>query len=58
MDDEPLPEWFHPGPPGGWTADELNDTTGAYVPTGIHRDKLVVPVPFPMDIDLTTLFNR
>lgn len=37
---------------------ELDDTTGAYVATGIHRDKLVVPVPFPMDIDLTTLFHR
>lgn len=19
-----LPEWFHPGPPGGWTADMLD----------------------------------
>lgn len=36
---------------------ELDDTTGTYVPTGIHRDKLVVPVPFPMDIDLTTLYR-
>ncbi len=26
--------------------------------TGIHRGKLVVPVPFPMEIDLTTLFTR
>jgi len=37
---------------------ELDDTTGTYVPTGIHRDKLVVPVPFPMEIDLTTLYRR
>ncbi|MFH0242783.1 hypothetical protein ACGRHY_10140 [Streptomyces sp. HK10] len=56
MTAEPLPDWFHP-PPGGWTADELDDTTGTYVPTGIHHDKLVVPVPFPMDIGLTTLYR-
>ncbi|GAA3619951.1 Uma2 family endonuclease [Streptomyces chitinivorans] len=37
---------------------ELDDTTGAYVATGVHRDKLVVPVPFAMKIDLTTLFTR
>lgn len=37
---------------------ELDDTTGAYVATGIHRDKLVVPVPFPVEIGLTTLFTR
>ncbi|GAA2415298.1 hypothetical protein GCM10010420_51490 [Streptomyces glaucosporus] len=43
---------------------ELDDTTGAYVATGIHRDKLPVPVPvpfpmdFPMDIDPATLFTR
>jgi Uma2 family endonuclease len=34
---------------------ELDDTTGTYVPTGIHREKLDVPTPFPMGIDLTTL---
>ncbi|MBB1244112.1 Uma2 family endonuclease [Streptomyces durbertensis] len=37
---------------------ELDDTTGAYVATGIHRDKAVVPVPFPMEIDLTSLYRR
>ncbi len=37
---------------------ELDDTTGVYVATGIHRDKLKVSVPFPMEIDLTTLFGR
>ncbi|POM25596.1 hypothetical protein BTM25_42440 [Actinomadura rubteroloni] len=33
------------------------ETTGAYVGTGIHRDRLKVDVPFPMDIDVRTL-NR
>lgn len=37
---------------------ELDDTTGTYVPTGIHRTKFDVPVPFPMSIDLTTLYRR
>lgn len=37
---------------------ELDETTGRYVATGIHRDRLVVPVPFPMDIDLTQLYRR
>ncbi|THA24933.1 Uma2 family endonuclease [Streptomyces sp. RKND-216] len=37
---------------------ERDDTTGAYVATGIHRDTLSVVVPFPMEIDLTTLYGR
>jgi Uma2 family endonuclease len=37
---------------------ERDDTTGGYVPTGIHRGRLVVEVPFPMDVDLTTLYRR
>lgn len=37
---------------------ELDDTTGGYVPTGIHRGRMAVPVPFPMDIDLSTLYRR
>ncbi|GAB3645063.1 Uma2 family endonuclease [Streptomyces sparsus] len=37
---------------------ELDDTTGDYVPTGIHRGRTAVPVPFPVDIDLGTLYRR
>ncbi|MBB1254149.1 Uma2 family endonuclease [Streptomyces alkaliterrae] len=37
---------------------ELDDTTGAYVATGIHRDKAVMPVPFPVEIDLHSLAGR
>lgn len=37
---------------------ELDAVTGAYVATGIHRQQLKVPVPFPMDIDLTVLYGR
>ncbi|MEE1940583.1 Uma2 family endonuclease [Streptomyces sp. TRM 70361] len=37
---------------------EPDDTTGAYVVTGIHRGRLTVPVPFPLEIDLTTLYRR
>jgi Uma2 family endonuclease len=32
---------------------ELEPATGAYVPTGIHRDRLKLSVPFDIDIDLT-----
>ncbi|WP_181788144.1 Uma2 family endonuclease [Streptomyces phytophilus] len=32
---------------------ELEPATGAYVPTGIHRDRLKLSVPFDLDIDLT-----
>ncbi|GAB3128335.1 hypothetical protein GCM10027160_53780 [Streptomyces calidiresistens] len=34
---------------------EPDTTTGAYVPTGIHRDRLKPPVPFDNDIDLTAI---
>jgi Uma2 family endonuclease len=34
---------------------ELDPATRCYVPTGIHRDQLKVPVPFPIDIDLTEI---
>ncbi|MFJ9829364.1 Uma2 family endonuclease [Streptomyces sp. NPDC101160] len=37
---------------------ELDALTRSYVATGIHRDRLGVPVPFPSDIDLTTLTPR
>jgi Uma2 family endonuclease len=37
---------------------ELDDTTGCYVATGIHREQLELSVPFPMEIDLTTLYGR
>lgn len=32
---------------------ELESATGAYVPTGIHRDRLKLSVPFGIDIDLS-----
>jgi len=35
--------------------DELDVPTGDYVPTGIHRDRLKLSVPFPLDIDLAAL---
>ncbi|MBB1247168.1 Uma2 family endonuclease, partial [Streptomyces durbertensis] len=34
---------------------ELDAMTGTYVPTGIHRGRLKVAVPFPLDVDLTAL---
>jgi len=34
---------------------ELDETTRAYVATGIHRERLRVSVPFAIDIDLTAL---
>jgi Uma2 family endonuclease len=34
---------------------ELDSMTSAYVPTGIHRDRLKTSVPFPLDIGLNTL---
>lgn len=34
---------------------ELDGMTGAYVATGIHRGRLKVSVPFPVDIDLDSL---
>lgn len=34
---------------------ELDPATRAYVPTGIHHDRLKVPVPFTIDIDLTEI---
>ncbi|MFF0216625.1 Uma2 family endonuclease [Streptomyces vinaceus] len=34
---------------------ELDALTRTYVPTGIHRGRLKVAVPFPADIDLGTL---
>ncbi|MBD3005654.1 MULTISPECIES: Uma2 family endonuclease [unclassified Streptomyces] len=34
---------------------ELDPVTRAYVPTGIHHDRLKVPVPFTIDIDLTEI---
>ncbi|MFJ8359279.1 Uma2 family endonuclease [Streptomyces sp. NPDC093984] len=37
---------------------ELDPQTQAYVPTGIHHDKLRLTVPFPIDIDLTAINRR
>ncbi|WP_030823507.1 Uma2 family endonuclease [Streptomyces hygroscopicus] len=34
---------------------ELDPVTRTYVPTGIHRDRLKVSVPFTIDIDLTEI---
>ncbi|MGA4841813.1 Uma2 family endonuclease [Streptomyces sp. G45] len=34
---------------------ELDETTRWYVATGIHRDRLKVAVPFPVDLDLAAL---
>ncbi|MGW5674007.1 Uma2 family endonuclease [Streptomyces sp. NPDC003860] len=34
---------------------ELDAMTGAYVATGIHRNRLKVSVPFPLDLDLDQL---
>ncbi|MFI0743891.1 Uma2 family endonuclease [Streptomyces sp. NPDC021224] len=34
---------------------ELEPTTKAYVPTGIHRDQLKVEVPYPISVDLTEI---
>jgi Uma2 family endonuclease len=36
---------------------ERDDLTNAYVPIGIFRDRLDVPVPFPVKIDLTDLLR-
>ncbi|MET9054269.1 Uma2 family endonuclease [Streptomyces bacillaris] len=37
---------------------ELDPAPKAYVPTGIHRDKLTLTVPFPLEIDLTAINRR
>ncbi|MGW2405238.1 Uma2 family endonuclease [Streptomyces sp. NPDC001739] len=37
---------------------ELDPATGAYTPTGIYHDRIKVPVPFPIDIDLTAIDKR
>lgn len=37
---------------------ELDAATTAYVPTGIHRSRLQLTVPFPIDIDLTAINRR
>ncbi|MFJ5552667.1 Uma2 family endonuclease [Streptomyces sp. NPDC093225] len=37
---------------------ELDPATGAYVATGIFHDRLKVPVPFPIDLDLTAIVLR
>ncbi|MBA2944501.1 Uma2 family endonuclease [Streptomyces himalayensis] len=37
---------------------ELDPAARAYVPTGIHHDKLRLAVPFPIDIDLTAINRR
>ncbi|MEE1803753.1 Uma2 family endonuclease [Streptomyces sp. JV176] len=37
---------------------ELEPATGVYVSTGIFRDWMKVPVPFPVDLDLTTIMPR
>lgn len=34
---------------------ELDPAAGVYAPTGVHRDRLKVTVPFDIDIDLTEI---
>ena len=34
---------------------ELDDTTRAYVATGVHRDRIQLPVPFPIVLDPAAL---
>ena len=34
---------------------ELDDTTQAYVATGVHRDRLELPVPFKISVDVAAL---
>ncbi|GAA4951193.1 hypothetical protein GCM10023224_39550 [Streptomonospora halophila] len=34
---------------------ELDPATGAYVASGIHRDRLKLAVPFDIDVDLTAI---
>jgi hypothetical protein len=34
---------------------ELDPASRTYAPTGIHRDQLTVPVPYPISIDLTEI---
>ncbi|KOV93935.1 Uma2 family endonuclease [Streptomyces sp. NRRL B-3648] len=36
---------------------ELSEKTGMYRSTGIHRDRLKVDKPYPIDIDLTAIDN-
>ncbi|MER7997949.1 Uma2 family endonuclease [Streptomyces sp. NPDC095613] len=37
---------------------ELDPATHVYVPTGIHRERLELKEPFPIDIDLTAVNRR
>lgn len=37
---------------------ELDPALEVYVPTGIHRDRLTLTVPFSLDIDLTAINRR
>lgn len=37
---------------------ERDPATGAYALTGIHHDRLVVAIPFELDIDLTAVGDR
>jgi Uma2 family endonuclease len=34
---------------------QLDEVTESYAPVGLYRDRLELPTPFPMDIDLTEL---
>nr|PPQ62464.1 hypothetical protein C5F59_23235 [Streptomyces sp. QL37] len=37
---------------------ELDPATNSYTPTGIHRKKLNLDVPFLIDVDLTEIHRR
>ena len=36
---------------------ELDESTHQYVATGIHRDTMTIPVPWPLTVDLTRLYR-
>ncbi|USQ83458.1 Uma2 family endonuclease [Streptomyces phaeoluteigriseus] len=37
---------------------ELDPATRSYIPNGVHRNRLKVPVPYDIDIDLTAINSR
>jgi Uma2 family endonuclease len=48
---------FDQGEPVVYTY-ELDSATHGYGQSGIHRDRLKLPAPFPLDIDLTEIHRR
>ncbi|WP_149260440.1 Uma2 family endonuclease [Actinomadura sp. K4S16] len=37
---------------------ELDDATGGYVATGVHHDRIIAALPFPLDIELKAVRER